>query len=290
MKKKGLIFGAHVSIANGFLGAAIQATEEYRSNAMQIFIKSPRSTGTKHISDEEAREFRKYAKQSGLKYFVAHCSYLLNFAKPPAKNKWVLDLLINDIECIDKLGGNGVVLHIGKYLETSRQEAFKNVADSIHVVFEATKKSKIPLLLETTAGQGTEIGFQFEELKEIYKRIKEKKRIRFCVDTCHIFSAGYDLRTPRAVKETFANWDKNIGIDKIGCIHFNDSQKQLGSKVDRHEILGEGTIGKEGLTEVAKIAYKHNIPIILETPEKVRTHADDISILKSWLPKNYFDL
>jgi deoxyribonuclease-4 len=278
-----LFHGAHVSIANGFLGAAIQAVEEYESNAMQISVKSPRRGGLKHISDEEAKEFKKYAKQAGLKYFVAHCSYLLNFAKPPKKNKWALDLLINDIECIHQLGGNGVVLHIGKYLDMKKEVAFKNIVESIHRVLDATKKTNVPILLETTAGQGTEIGFEFGELQEIYKKINRKKRVKFCVDTCHIFSAGYDLRTKKAVQETFRQWNKTIGTDKIACIHFNDSKKDLGFKVDRHELLGEGTIGKVGLTEVAKFAQKNNIPVIIETPEKTRTHKEDLDILKSWL-------
>ena len=278
-----LVHGAHVSISNGFLGAAIQAVEENESNAMQIFIKSPRSTGTKNITNEEAKEFKKYAKQAGLKYFIAHCSYLLNFAKPLKKNKWALDLLINDLECTHKLGGDGVVLHIGKYLDMNKKTAFKNIKESIHEVLDATKNSPIPILLETTAGQGTEIGYRFEELKEVYQVINRRKRIGFCIDTCHIFTAGYDLRTKKAVKETFDQWNKIIGTEKINCIHFNDSKKDLGSRVDRHEILGEGKIGKTGLTEVAKFAKKHQIPLILETPEKTRTHKEDLEILRSWV-------
>ncbi len=278
-----LVHGVHVSIANGFLGAAVQAVEEYESNAMQIFIKSPRSTGTKNITDEEAGEFKKYAKQAGLKYFVAHSSYLLNFAKSVKKNKWALDLLINDLECTHKLGGDGVVLHLGKYLDMDKKTAFRNIKESIHKILDATRKTNLPILLETTAGQGTEIGFKFDELQEIYQVINRHQRIKFCIDTCHIFTAGYDLRTKKTVKETFDQWNKIIGINKIACIHLNDSKKDLGSRVDRHEILGKGKIGKTGLTEVAKFAKKHNIPLLLETPEKTQTHKEDLKTLRSWL-------
>lgn len=284
-----LTYGAHVSIANGFLGAAMQTVEEFGANAMQIFIKSPRGRGKKEISNTEAKEFTTYARQSGLRFFVAHCSYLLNFAHPPKKNRWALDLLINDIECIEKLGGNGVVLHIGKYLDMKKEPALKNVAESIHSVLDQTKNCKTPLLLETTAGQGTEIGSSFEELKEVYKIIGKHKRIQFCVDTCHIFAAGYDMSSKKAVQKTFREWDEKIGIKKIACIHLNDSLKELGSGVDRHENLGEGKIGKEGIIAVVEFAKKHDIPVIIETPEKTRTHNEDLDILRSWLPKSYFD-
>lgn len=277
------VHGAHVSIVNGFLGAAIQSVEEYGANAMQIFIKSPRARGSREIEDKEAAEFKKYAKQSGLRFFVAHCSYLLNFGRAPEKNKWAIDLLVNDVDCVEKLGGNGVVLHVGKSVDTEKSEAIKNIVRSIDITLERTKN--IPLLLETTAGQGTEIGWRFEELKEIYRRVKNKKRVLFCVDTCHIFAAGYDLRNEKAVKKTFGEWDKLIGINKIACIHFNDSQKGLGSRVDRHEILGKGLIGKEGLVAVTNMAKRKGIPLIIETPEKTRTHQEDLEILQSWLKK-----
>jgi deoxyribonuclease-4 len=282
-----LKYGAHVSIANGFLGAAMQAVEEYGSNAMQIFIKSPRSRGKKEISDEEAKEFKAYARQAGLKFFISHCSYLLNFAHPPSRNKWALDMLANDIECTGKLGGDGVVLHIGKYLNIKKEAAFKNVADSIHYVLNKTKSCKTPILLETTAGQGTEIGSDFKELKEIYRAIGRNRRVKFCVDTCHIFAAGYDVSSKKAVKQTFSEWGKKLGMRNIVCIHLNDSLKECGSKVDRHANLGKGKIGKEGVVAVVNLAKKNNIPVILETPEKIRTRGDDLDLLRSWLPKNW---
>jgi deoxyribonuclease-4 len=278
-----MVYGAHVSISNGFLGAAMQSAEEYGANAMQIFIKSPRGGGSKFISDEESKEFKTYCKQAGMKFIVAHCSYLLNFAKPPAKNKWALDLLINDVECVHKLGGDGVVLHIGKYLDMKQETAWKNVVKSIHAVLDATKDTKVSLLLETTAGQGTEIGFRFDELAELYKKIDRSDRVQFCVDTCHIFAAGYDIRTPEGVKKTFLEWNKLIGVKYIKCIHFNDSKKTLGSRVDRHAVLDGGEIGKKGLLAVIAFAKKNKIPMILETPEDTRTHGEELEIFRSWL-------
>lgn len=283
MAKDTFLHGAHTSIADGFIGAALESVEELKANAMQIFIKSPRSFGVKKISTQEAKEFRDYAKNFGLKFFVAHCSYLLNFAKPLSKNEWAVKLLVNDIECVAALGGNGVVLHIGKYLELDKKKAFSNIAANIHKVLDMTKNTGIPLLLETTAGQGTEIGYRFEELNELYEVINRSDRIRFCIDTCHIFAAGYDIRTTKGVAAVFKEWDKLLGISKIACIHLNDSMKPLGSRVDRHEDLGKGMIGLEGLKAVVKFAKKHHIPVILETPERTQNYAQELEILRSWV-------
>jgi deoxyribonuclease-4 len=196
---------------------------------------------------------------------------------------WPVDSLVSDIVKTHALGGYGVVLHIGKYLELEKKEAYKHLSTNLTQVLEMTEDEGIPILMETTAGQGTEIGFRFDELAEVYDSITQKDRVKFCLDTAHIFAAGYDIRTPEKVKETFDEFDRLLGLDNLKLVHLNDSKKLFGSRVDRHANFGadDANIGNIGITEVAKIALSRNIPIVIETPEKEgRTHKGDLKILR----------
>ncbi len=283
MPKKVAVLGAHMSIAKGFVEAAQETVASLGANALQIFLKSPRGRGKTKLTDEEAGKFRAYCDANGVRFVVAHCSYLLNFAKPmDANSRWPLDSLIEDLRSMEKLNGHGVVLHVGKNLELSFEDAEKYLIENLKVVLNETADTDQPILLENTAGQGTEMGYTFEQLRSFYEKLGKPDRVKFCLDTCHMFAAGYDLRTPAAVRKTMDEIERLIGLDRVQLFHFNDSKKDLGSRVDRHEILNEGFIGN-GLKTVAKFARDHEIPMILETPEKTRTHKEDLQILKGWL-------
>jgi len=167
----------------------------------------------------------------------------------------------------------------------SSSEAIKNYVDNIKIIVEKTNGSESAVILENTAGQGTEIGFRLDDLGEIYKKIDNKKRVRVCLDTAHMFGAGYDLREEKAVKNTLGEIDKYIGVENIACIHFNDAKKPLSSRVDRHEDVGRGTIGEDGLRSFVKELRKlggENIPLILETPEGFDSYEKQIKKIKSW--------
>ncbi len=277
-----MILGSHMSIAKGFLDACKRTVEDYDANALQIFCKSPRGRREKLLTEEEAKEVREYVKENNL-YLNSHCSYLLNFAKPMTTDPWPVNSLVSDIVKTHALGGYGVVLHIGKYLELEKSEAYKYLSENLTKVLEMTEDEDIPILMETTAGQGTEIGFRFDELAEVYDLIIQKDRVKFCLDTAHIFAAGYDIRTVETVKETFNEFDRLLGIDNLKLVHLNDSKKVFGSRVDRHANFGaeDANIGNEGITAVAKFAIEKNIPIVIETPEKEgRTHKGDLEILR----------
>lgn len=280
-----LVYGAHMSIAKGFVKAAEVTSEEYRTNAMQIFLKSPRGRYEKNISDGEANAFRDYCRQHGIRFVVAHCSYLLNFTQDVSKDTWPLDSLITDLKNIHRLGGVGVVLHIGKYLELEAQQACRNLSANIADIMRRTEAENNWVILENTAGQGTEIGWQFPELENIFKKeLHSHPRVRFCFDTAHAFAAGYDLRDAKGVAQVFGEFDARFGLDRLALIHFNDSLKDLGSRVDRHANLGQGKIGKDGLLAVARFAIAHQIPIVLETPEDDNgSHLPDINVLRGWL-------
>jgi len=280
-----LILGAHMSIANGFLGAVKEAHEEYGANALQIFCKSPRGRFEKALSEEEAKATRDYIKEKNIKWLNAHCSYLLNFAKPIDKDPWPVNSLISDVVKTYHLGGQGVVLHIGKYLELPKDEAFKYLKINLERVLEETEDTPALILLEITAGQGTEIGFKFEELAEVYDMLSLKSRVGFCFDTAHAFAAGYDISSKDKVRDTFDTFNSLLGINNLKLIHLNDSKKPLGSRVDRHANFGsmDANIGKDGIIAVAEFAVNHEIPMILETPEINGSHLHDLELLRGWI-------
>ncbi len=274
--------GAHASIAKGFCNS-LKSIDLIGGNAVQIFLKSPQGKASKELDEIDAKNTYEFLKKKEM-FLVGHCSYLLNFAKDFGSDPWAVESLVDDMKKISRLGGVGVVLHIGKYVGMEKEIAFKNIKKSVQLVLEKTQKD-VKVIFENTAGQGTEIGFRFEELAEIYHMfsVEEKERIGFCLDTCHSFAAGYDLSN----KEGVLNWQKTfntlIGWNKVVCIHFNDAKKELGSRVDRHQDIGFGFIGSAGLKEVAKLAKDTNKPLILETTTEHQSYEIQIEVIKGWV-------
>jgi len=248
---------------------------------LQIFTKNPRGRGAKPILKEDAELFKKICKEEKIEFVVAHCSYLLNFAKPLPKTHWSFIDIALDLKRITTLGGVGTVLHIGKRLELEYKIAEKHLAENILHILKITEKIGALLILENTAGQGSEMGTSFEELGSLYKKLKKHKRIKFCLDTCHTFAAGYNWK--KGAQLVFKEFDKHIGIENLYCMHFNDSMKDVDSRRDRHDNIGKGFIGVKNLKSIALFAKKNNIPLILETPEKTITHEQDLKIVRSWL-------
>lgn len=308
-----LILGSHQSISFGFLQAVKKTVEDYNSNALQIFLKSPQSLSFCSIKDDEASNTKDYVIKNNV-FLVGHCSYLLNFAKIQSykredlyepnfdadkktiKSKldlsskkmgnWAVNSLVDDLFSIYKMGGYGVVLHIGKYVDIDKKVAIDNVVKNIKQTIDninfKTKSSSPYVILENTAGQGTEIGSNFEELLEIYNLLGRDKKIKFCIDTAHAYSSGYDFKNEKSFYDFMDRFDKDIGLKNIGLFHFNDSKKELNSRVDRHESIGHGLIGEKSLKHIADFAIKNTIPLILETPDKEVSHLEDINRVKSW--------
>lgn len=279
------ILGAHMSIAGGFAQAALNTaalkTEQLGCNAMQFFTKSPRGRMVKPIDPQDAEQFKKYCKQFEIKHIVAHSSYLLNFGKPADQIPWAVKDIVTDFERLQTLGGHGIVVHIGKSLDDDRSTAIENVIENAKKIIDLTAKTNLQYILENTAGQGSEIGFRLEELGQIWKELKNfSPRIKSCLDTAHIWAAGYDISTQTGVTQTLKEYDQLVGIDTLSCFHFNDSKKLLGSRVDRHDNIGCGNIALEGLKTIAQFAEKRGIPLIMETPEKDgKTHLDDLKVV-----------
>lgn len=227
-----------------------------------------------------------------IKNKVVHASYSINLANTWNEYSWWIDLLISEIIYANEIDASYVVVHLGKQLKLSKEEAFNNMFTSLlHIHNETNKKANnIKILLETSSGQGTETCFKIEELSQFYKKISshrnEKFRNRFglCLDTCHIFAAGYDITTTNKIKLFLQEFDKLIGIKHIKLIHLNDSKQKLGSMIDRHANIGLGHIGKKPLACITKFFIKHDIPIILETPYE--HHKKELLYLKESIEIN----
>lgn len=259
-----MLLGAHESINGGYYKAILRGKED-GCDCIQIFTKSPRMWKKKIVTDKEAEQFKKTAKENNIIKNVSHASYLLNIthADKNMRNKSI-NSLINELECAEKLGLIGVVFHPGS--NKDEKNRYKIVSESINIILSKTKGFKTKLIIENMAGQGSNVGATFEEIKNIIKGIKEKSRVRVCLDTCHTFVAGYDIRNKKSLNNTLKQFDKLIGLQNLICFHFNDSKKELGSKIDRHENIGQGKIGTECFRLLVNDKRFKTTPAYLETP------------------------
>ena len=258
--------GCHVS-ASGSIDKAVDNAVERNCTAFQIFTRSPRSWHAKELTKEVIDAFKSKLKDSKIDRFAicAHMPYLPNLATPKddAFEKSV-NTLVSEVERCAQLGIPYLVTHLGSHLGTGEEAGIKRLVDGLTKAGQT--KNDVMILLENTAGQKNSVGSDFQQLGEIFKQLKPGKKFGVCLDTCHAFVAGYDLRTQEKVKETFKEFDKHVGIENLKILHLNDARGELGCNLDRHYHLGLGGIGEEGITSVVKFANKKKIPIILETP------------------------
>jgi deoxyribonuclease-4 len=261
---------------------AIIGVNNMGGNCLQIFVTNPMSG---RVSDKALLHYKEYAndikqllQETNSKLYI-HSAYTFNFAKDKIGHSWLncywVDSYIKELSIAHEINAVGCVIHVGKSLDLSVQKATRNMYDGLSFVIKAIKKAALNsiIILETGAGQGSEMFLtdnnSLDKLANFYNMFSEdqKKYIKLCVDTCHIFSAGYCINDVKLCKQFFAEFEEKIGFDHLALIHLNDSKKQCSSKVDRHENLGRGLIGMKSIKEVIKTAYIYNIPIILETPE-----------------------
>lgn len=258
-----LIIGSHVSYKNDtqLLGSVKEAIG-YGENTFMFYTGAPQNTNRGVINDNLTKEALELMKDSGIDIsnVVVHAPYIVNLANENNFN-FSVEFLKKEVERCYKLGINKMVLHPGSAVNCSREEAIINISDGLNLILDNDYDVKI--LLETMAGKGNEIGKTFEELKEIIDRVKYKDKIGVCIDTCHLNDAGYDISNFDNVLKLF---DNTIGIDKIGCIHINDSKNIISSHKDRHENIGLGTIGFDTLINIIYNDKLKDIPKILETP------------------------
>ena len=275
--------GCHVS-ASGSIDKSVDNAVERDCSAFQIFTRSPRSWHAKELTKEVIDAFKSKLKDSKIDRFAicAHMPYLPNLATPKedAFEKSV-NTLISEVERCAQLGIPYLVTHLGSHLGTGEEAGIKRLVDGLTKAGQT--KNDVMILLENTAGQKNSVGSDFQQLGEIFKQLKPGKKFGVCLDTCHAFVAGYDLRTKEKVKETFKEFDKHVGIENLKILHLNDARGELGCNLDRHYHLGLGGIGEEGITSVVKFANKEKIPIILETPiDDDRDDFENVKIAKGY--------
>jgi len=264
-KEHSLLLGAHMSIA-GKMSLAIERGESIGCTAIQIFTKSNRQWHAKPLTDEETMSFKKAYKDSSIQSVITHAAYLINIGSPDKeiekKSIHALEIELN--RCAD-LTIPYLVLHPGSHGNTDEESCLARISANIDKILSAT--SDCTILLETMAGQGSSVGHTFEHLAQIIKHSKHKRRIGVCFDTCHAFVAGYDFRTEKTYDLMWEQFDKIIGINKLKAIHINDSQKDVGSRVDRHADIGKGKIGLKAFELLLNDPKLFDIPKVLETPK-----------------------
>ncbi len=282
-KKHTLLLGAHMSVAGGYT-KAIERGESIHCSTIQIFTKSNRQWHAKPITSDEATEFKAALQKSTIQSVIVHASYLINLGSAdPETRKKSVEGLINELNRCHQLGLTYLVLHPGSGGDLPVEECLKLVAHNINTALEQAIGNTV-ILLETMAGQGSTICYNFEQLAHIINACNYKNRIGVCADTCHLFAAGYDLANPESYHAIWKDFDKQIGLEQLKAIHINDSKKPLGSRVDRHEEIGKGLIGLEAFSLLFNDPKFFNVPKILETPnDDLSCYAHNMDVIKGLL-------
>ena len=260
-------FGFHISIAGGF-SRVVERTQIRGCETIQFFSRNPRGWEYSPLNKKEVEEFRSSIHSSGLFPIFLHLPYLPNIASFKSKfYKQSIHSIATDLQRAEQLGAQYLVIHIGHRLESSEDEAIEAVSHGINQAFEKVKNNII-LLLENTAGQGTEIGYTFEQIRKIIEGVEDQERMGVCLDTAHSFEAGYDLSQKEGIDSTLKSFDQTINLKRLHLLHLNDSKTPLGSRKDRHWHIGEGYIGLEGFRYLINHPSLKHLPGIMETPRK----------------------
>lgn len=260
-------FGAHVSVAGG-LYLAYERAAELGFDCFQIFVKNQRQWQAKPMSADDLRLWNEAKAATTLSPVIAHDSYLINLAAPDntilKKSKAAM---VDELERCEALGIRHLVAHPGAHLGAGEEKGLNLIAKALDDIHKTTRGYEVKIALEATAGQGTTLGYRFAHLGSIIDQVHDPERLAVCVDTCHIFAAGYDLNSPQGYEDTIGQLDSCVGLDRLACVHVNNSLKPLDSRVDRHAHIGDGHIKPAGFKRLVNDARLGGIPMILETPK-----------------------
>lgn len=281
-QKHGDLIGAHLSTRGG-LHTVFDRAKEIDASAVALFAKNGNQWKGKELTDDDVKLF---AEKRTLKPVFTHTSYLINLATTnPEFHRKSIAAMIDELDRAERLGIAAAVLHPGAHMGAGANAGIDQIARSLDEIHAAIPKHKVVTLLETSAGQGSCVGCTFEELGQIIDRVDDKKRMAICVDTCHIFAAGHDIRDRDGYEKTVDDIERHVGINRVALFHINDSKKPLGSRVDRHEHIGEGQIGIDGFRLLLNDERFRGIPKLLETPKKIEHESDrrNLATLRSLL-------
>jgi len=256
-----------MSVAGG-VSKGLERAAQIGIDAVQIFTKNNNRWFASPIAPEELERFKQRAGHFERANLFSHAAYLINIASPDEDTHHrSLDALYDEVFRAEVLGLSWVVLHPGNHMGMGEEWGLKRVINALDHILERTKGFKAGILLENTAGQGTALGYDFEHLAKIRRRLRHPKRVGVCIDTCHMFAAGYDLRDRKAYAATMRALDKSVGLQHVKAVHLNDSEKPFGSRVDRHAHIGEGQIGLDGFAFLMNDERFAELPMVLETPK-----------------------
>ena len=271
-----LVIGSHLSVSKGFAGIAKDAIQ-IGANTFQFFTRNPQGGQAKDIDLEDVKKFLKTADENHFQKFVAHAPYTLNACSDKPETREFARLVFkDDLKRMEYLPHNYYNFHPGSHVGQGTDKAIKMIADVLNEVLTPSQTTTV--LLETMSGKGSEVGATFEELSEIINHVNLKEKVGVCLDTCHVYSAGYDIAgNLDGVLEKF---DQIIGLDRLKAIHLNDSKTEFASHKDRHEQIGKGSIGIEAIIRLINHAKLRHLPFVLETPNDMSGWAEEIRFLK----------
>lgn len=288
MKGNSMLFGAHESISGGVF-TAIERGQTAGCDVIQMFNKSNSQWRAKKLTDKEIDKYFELIDETGIKPVTSHSSYLINIASPkPDLEKKSRDALKEEMERCEMLKIPTLVFHPGSHVGEGEENGMNRIAENIKKIFdELDKNNTVTLLLETTAGQGTNLGYTFEQIAYMIEKAGGHDRLGVCMDTCHIFAAGYPISEPKEYKKTMKQFDDIIGLNRLKIIHMNDSKKEFGSKRDRHEHIGKGEIGLEAFRNIVNDSKLKKVPMILETPkgDDLKEDIENLKVLRSLVKK-----
>jgi deoxyribonuclease IV len=278
--------GAHLSISGG-LPRAVDRAVASRCEALQIFTKSAGQWRARVIPDDEIVLFRRRVADTGVHPVIAHNSYLINIAAAaPALREQSLAALLEEYDRADALGLQGLVMHPGSFTIGTEAEGLRLIASGLQALLRTRRRATPLILLEHTAGQGTNLGHRFEHLAEIIDGLDGSPRVGVCLDTCHLLTAGYDICSEEGYIQTFRDFDRLVGLDRLKAFHLNDSKRPCGSRVDRHEHIGKGCLGLEPFRRILTDPRFAGLPMLLETPKLDTPESRRRSDVDPWDARN----
>lgn len=271
-----LKIGCHLSVSNGYESMGKDALS-IGANTFQFFTRNPRGSKAKDIDLEDVEELIKLTKENDFVKLIGHAPYTLNICSANERTReFALEVLEDDLKRMEYLPNNYYNFHPGSHLKQGVEIGIKYIEDALNKILKPEQTTTV--LLETMAGKGTEIGNTFEEIKEIMQNVVLKDKVGVCLDTCHVYDAGYDIVND--LDGVLSEFDKIIGLEKLYAIHLNDSKNPFASHKDRHETIGDGYIGFEGITRIINHPKLYNLPFFLETPNDINGHGEEIKKLR----------
>lgn len=272
-----LRIGCHLSSSKGFLHMGKEAVK-IGANTFQFFTRNPRGSKAKEIDEKDVAAFLEFSREHGIGQILAHAPYTLNpCSKDEKTREFALLTMEDDLKRMEYIPGNCYNFHPGSHVGQGSQEGIRMIADTLNQILKEEQRTTV--LLETMAGKGTEVGRSFEELQAILEKVELKDHMGVCLDTCHVYDAEYDI--VEHLDEVLETFDQIIGLQKLKAIHMNDSKNPFGSHKDRHEKIGEGSLGLEAFRRIINHPSLKGSPIYLETPNELDGYAQEIALLKS---------